>query len=72
MKEVAVEECGFELMSNFTCNSRFTAARDAHQDVDVVFVVGGAHSVAPMDEMLLRVTIIGNIVQRASAISNNH
>ena len=66
MEKIAIKKRGPQLMRHFAGDSRFTAARYAHQNVNVVIMISRAQSVAPTGTRiwkLLRVTVIGNIVQ---------
>ncbi|EGJ07684.1 hypothetical protein SSJG_03735 [Escherichia coli D9] len=74
MEEIAIKKRGMKLMRHFTGDRRFAAARYAHQDVNVVIMVSRAQSGAPTIQELkmLRVTVIGNIVQPDNIRSNIH
>ena len=74
MQKVAVEKRGVQLMRHFAGDSGFAAAGNAHQDIDVVIMVSRAQSGAPTIQELkmLRVTVIGNIVQPDNIRSNIH
>ena len=75
LEEVTIKECSLKLMRHFAGDSRFTAARYAHQNVNVVIMISRAQSVAPTGtriRKLLRVTVIGNIVMPDLWRSNIH
>ena len=48
-KKVAVKKRGMQLMRHFAGDSGFSAAGNAHQDIDVVIMVSRAQSVLPLD-----------------------
>lgn len=49
MEKVAVKKRGMQLMRHFAGDSGFSAAGNAHQDIDVVIMVSRAQSVLPLD-----------------------
>ena len=49
MQKVAVEKRGMQLMRHFAGDSGFSAAGNAHQNVDVVIMISRAQSILPPD-----------------------
>jgi len=64
MEKVAVKKRGMQLMRHFAGDSGFSAAGNAHQDIDVVIMVSRAQSVLPLDwyaaKAAYRLIVTGN------------
>ncbi|ABU79482.1 hypothetical protein ESA_04303 [Cronobacter sakazakii ATCC BAA-894] len=73
MQKVAIEKRGFQTMRDFAGDNGFPAAGNAHQDINMVIMIGRAHCSTPLAKALrimLRVTVNGNIVWLTLKISN--